>query len=397
MYPADQTELKSSLSFGSLVMTSSLRLLCLSTFVSLFLCCGSVNAALEAKQTPERIELEFWRAIEDSEDAAEFEAYLEAYPEGKFAALARVRARKFRKTSDSSPATQDQATDESAVPSAGIDAISSTAVDTETTASASAAGADGAEGSVKTEEDKQSTDVIEGVYRDCGLCPEIVDVPAGAFVMKGDGDGASGKEITFASDFSIARLEVTVREWQFCVDQGRCKENSRHADLPADTPATNLSWADANDYVDWISEFTSFQYRLPTEAEWEYVARGGSSSVYWWNDNDAAGNANCRDCGADWNKNHPTTATGLNANEFGVVGTLGGVSEWVQDCWNLNNSDIGENGAARLEGDCSQRVLRGGSWRHTVDKITVASRASYDATVRYVTNGFRIVRDRDFD
>ncbi len=337
----------------------------------------TAEAALEAKQTPQRIELEFWRAIQDSTDAAEFEAYLEAYPEGKFAALAKIRAKKFA----------TESTDSEPMPTPDDNAVNDDATAVSTDVQASEPGGD-------------ATVLPTGVYRDCGLCPAIVDVPAGAFDVGGK-DAASTTDaavsVTVSADLSIAREETSVGQWQFCVEQGFCKENPRHEGLAPETPAINLSWNDAIDYIDWLSEYTSFKYRLPTEAEWEYVARAGSETAYWWGDDDAQGKANCCDCEADWNKKTPVATATLLPNKFGLLGSLGGVSEWVQDCWNADSAGTQADAGARLDGDCTQRVLRGGSWRHTKDKITAASRASYDASVRYVTNGFRVIREKGME
>lgn len=341
-------------------------------------------AGVVEQQTPERIELEFWRAIKDSKDAQEFEAYLETYPNGKFAPLARIRARSLKK-SNPSP-SNSQSNNQSNGVAAGSPRPAKTAP-----AKAPAAN----DGTAKVAPRSDTPPVPTGNFRDCSVCPEMVDVNAGSFTMGAVDNPETGpvRNVSLGYPFSVSRFEVTVEQWSACVAEKGCKANTRHDGLESNTPATNLSFLDAQDYVAWLAEYTGRSYRLLSEAEWEYMARAGSASRFWWGDSVEEGLANCRDCGGQWDKKVPVGGTAVAANDFGIHGVSGGVSEWVTDCWRSGYVDAPVDGTANLDGDCNQRVLRGGSWRSTAKDVTPSSRFSYDRSVRYVTNGIRVALD----
>lgn len=234
-----------------------------------------------------------------------------------------------------------------------------------------------------------------GSFKDCAGCPEMVRLPAGGFAMGAkDGDRSEQPvhQVTLERPFAIGKFEVTAAEWALCVADGACPA-LRDTDERA--AARNVSWSEAAGYAEWLSGKTGKSYRLPSEAEWEYAARAGSSSRFWWGDELGEGRANCADCGGAWDRKHPLPIGSFGANGFGLADMLGGASEWVADCWAADYKKAPATGAARDEANCSQRVLRGGSWRSTGEEIGVSSRLGYDATVRYYTNGFRVVRDGD--
>jgi formylglycine-generating enzyme required for sulfatase activity len=236
-----------------------------------------------------------------------------------------------------------------------------------------------------------------GPLRDCELCPEMVSIPAGGFVMgrdRGDPSERPARRVTIARPFAIGRFEVTVAEWQACVEDGACKLKPP-ASASTKSPMQNLSFDDASQYAAWLSQETGRPYRLPSEAEWEYAARGGSSATYWWGDELGAAKANCSDCGGQWDRRRPAEVGSFAANGFGLNDTNGGIAEWVADCWAKSHEGAPVDGSARTETMCSSRVLRGGSWRNGKDEITSASRLGYDGVVRYYTNGVRVVRDLD--
>jgi len=240
-----------------------------------------------------------------------------------------------------------------------------------------------------------SASLPPGVYRDCGQCPEMVDMPSGQFNMGSTDDPSSSpvRAVSIDYSFAVARSEVTVGQWALCVEQAGCRENSRHAGIQADRPAINLSWEDATDYVAWLSEYTGRSYRMLSEAEWEFVARGGTANNYWWGSATANGLSDCRDCGGDWDKNAPKGPLGFPSNGFGIHGTSGGAQEWVMDCWSDNHENATGDGTAVVSAGCSERVLKGGSWRSKLPAITSYSRSTYEASVRYVTNGVRVALD----
>ena len=155
----------------------------------------------------------------------------------------------------------------------------------------------------------------------------------------------------------------------------------------------NVDWGDAQTYVKWLSGKTGKPYRLPSEAEWEYAARGGTSFRYWWGQEMVPVRASCKDCGGTVGKSSPPSVGTFPANPFGLFDMNGGVSEWVADCWNATYDGAPNDGSARTKGNCSRRVLRGGSWLDEHKYITATCRVFYDYDVRYPANGFRVALD----
>jgi formylglycine-generating enzyme required for sulfatase activity len=157
-------------------------------------------------------------------------------------------------------------------------------------------------------------------------------------------------------------------------------------------PVINVSWLDAKEYVTWLSQKTGQAYRLPTEAEWEYAARGGSSTPFWWGRTAGSRQANCRECSTG--QSEQTMPVGsYKPNPFGVFDTAGNAAEWVEDCWNDGYRGAPTDGSAWLKGECRLRVLRGGSFDSQSDYVRSNSRFRYDVDVRYSANGFRVVRE----
>ena len=139
-------------------------------------------------------------------------------------------------------------------------------------------------------------------FKDCSFCPSLVVVPKGEFTM-GSNEHPHEKpahKVKIPSPFAIGQYEVTIEEWDRCVDAGACRYRPEHNGSPKQ-PVGNLSWDDANAYVKWLSEKTGQIYRLPSEAEWEYAARAGTGKRFWWGDEAGSGKANCSDCGSGTN------------------------------------------------------------------------------------------------
>ena len=235
-----------------------------------------------------------------------------------------------------------------------------------------------------------------GGIKDCAQCPELVQIPAGVFSMGSQGGHWSERpvhRVTIAQPFALGKYEVTVGQWQACVDAGACASMPSMQNVTENSPVHDVHWNEVQNFLKWLSQMSGQTYRLPTEAEWEYAARGGTKTRYWWGDAIGARNANCEDCGGSWDRKTPAQVGSYEANPFGLHDMNGGVMEWVADCWYPDYQDAPTDGSARESGDCSQRVLRGGSWRNDQTYATVSSRLSYDRSVRYYTNGFRVARD----
>lgn len=171
-------------------------------------------------------------------------------------------------------------------------------------------------------------------------------------------------------------------------------------------PATCVNWRDAVAYSEWLSKHTGRKYRLPTEAEWEYVARGGSRTARFWGDDPvpACSYANVGDRSLkqllprsdhhECDDAHLYTAPvgTLRPNSFGVYDMLGNVWEWVQDCWGRLASTPAD-GSAVLTGNCAGRVMRGGAWNSSPNDARSAQRAGLPITARYSHFGFRVARE----
>jgi formylglycine-generating enzyme required for sulfatase activity len=223
----------------------------------------------------------------------------------------------------------------------------------------------------------------------------MVPLPGGSLQM-GSNEDASEKPVhqVTVRGFAIGRFPVTVGEWKQCVAARACRLDAEGDD---DLPVRNVSWNDAQEYVVWLAAVTRQPYRLPTEAEWEYAARGGTTTRFWWGNQMRPGAANCRDCGGTagaYDVQHPLKVGSFAPNPFGLHDMPGGVAQWVSDCWHRNYQNAPRDGSAWDAPNCRERVLRGGSWRHDSSYMRTAARSSYDAGVRYPAHGFRVVRSQ---
>ncbi|MCW9034604.1 MAG: formylglycine-generating enzyme family protein [Alphaproteobacteria bacterium] len=235
-------------------------------------------------------------------------------------------------------------------------------------------------------------------FRDCPECPEMVVVPKGAFVM---GDRASRDKrekpahiVFIPKPFAIGKYELTFENWQACIDDKGCtRVPDDHHWGREGRPVINIDFADVEQYMAWISKKTGATYRLPSEAEWEYAARGGTQTQYWWGDEVGEGRVNCRKCGTEWSGKKSAPVGSFPANPFGLHEMNGNIWEWVADCWNPTHEGAKSNGAARLDGDCRSRIIRGGSWYYFSKLSRAAYRYNNDARVFSYNIGFRALRE----
>lgn len=241
------------------------------------------------------------------------------------------------------------------------------------------------------------------VFRDCPQCPEMVVVPAGSFIM---GEAETRRlrpvhRVHISRPFAVGRLEVTLKQWDACVDGGPCstiprRESIRNYRLKGQpgalerTPVIDVSWRDAQMYADWLTRITGQRYRLLTDAEWEYAARAGTTTRWFCGDDLA-----CLD-GVAWyadnsgNNTHPVGSKG--ANPWGLYDVHGNVWEWVEDCWYDDYQAVPSDGSASTAGDCSMRVLRGGSWGSTAWTLRSANRFAEKFHRSMLSVGFRVAR-----
>ncbi len=246
--------------------------------------------------------------------------------------------------------------------------------------------------------------VFRDSLRSGGEGPEMVVVPAGSFTMgspsneagRGSDEGPQ-RTVSIPRAFAVGRYEVTWDDWAACVRGGGCASNPNPSDQGwgrGRRPVINVSWNDAQEYVRWLSSQTGETYRLLSEAEWEYAARAGSTGRYAWGDQEptcstsAANGANYSACSD--NRTHAVGS--YRANRFGLHDMHGNVWEWVEDCYADSYSGAPTNGSARTSGDCSRRVLRGGSWVVNPQLLRSANRIRNAPSNRYVVSGFRLAR-----
>ena len=261
------------------------------------------------------------------------------------------------------------------------------------------------------------------VFRDCPQCPEMVVVPAGKFTMgspkseSGHTDEKPQHEVSFAEPFAIGRFEVTFEQWDACTASGRCPKADDDGYGRGAYPAINVSWKDAQVYVAWLSEATGKRYRLPSEARFEYAARAGTSTPWFWGpEEDSFGSkkaceyANTHDeagkdahpmyvwshhqCNDGYPENAPTGK--YKPNAWGLYDMLGNVREWVEDCHQVGYAGAPADGSVRTHsGACEKRVVRGGAWIDGASTARAAYRYAETEEFRNYQVGFRVVRDLD--
>jgi formylglycine-generating enzyme required for sulfatase activity len=222
--------------------------------------------------------------------------------------------------------------------------------------------------------------------------PEMVSIPGGTFVMGSNLNPSEAPSHSVSiKPFAISKAVVTVRAWSQCVAAKACPVVE--IDENDDAPVTNVSFNDAQRFIAWLCEAAHTNFRLPTEAEWEYAARGGTHSKYWWGDDIQPGMINCKGCNGDQNARQTVRAEDFKPNPFGLHDMGGNVAQWVSDCWHKNYQGAVADGSAWVDsGYCVFHVIRSGSWRSAATDVRPASRDFYDGRIRYPTHGFRVAR-----
>jgi formylglycine-generating enzyme required for sulfatase activity/class 3 adenylate cyclase len=220
------------------------------------------------------------------------------------------------------------------------------------------------------------------------LIPEMVSLSGGTFAMGSD-DDPSEKPIHHVriKPFAISKFPVTVREWNACVAANSCTFVPTGKD---DAPVANLSWTDAQQFVEWLSKVTQKPFRLPSEAEWEYAARSGTRTKFWWGDQLQADTANCKGCNEPYDTSQPLKVGSLRPNPFGLYDMGGNIDQWVNDCWHKNYQGAPSDGSAWVDNNCVSHVIRSGSWKNDPSYVRPSNRDHYETSVRYPTHGLRV-------
>lgn len=277
-----------------------------------------------------------------------------------------------------------------------------------------------------------------------GTAPEMVVIPRGSFLMGAPtrsrtaaGAEQPQHEVAFATGFAAGRTEVTVAQFRAFVEasgyvpdanrlggasvydeangrmqmrEGVTWEDGYDGQRADDNdPVVNVSWNDANAYVKWLSQRTGKDYRLPTEAEFEYAERAGTTTLYWWGSGTPKQVVENLTGSGDRSPNHrswanafprysdgywgPAPVKSFLANPFGLFDIGGNVSEWVADCWHENYTRAPGDGSAWINPGCTDRVIRGGSWGSAPDQDRSSFRQGAPADARSGRVGFRVARD----
>ena len=373
-------------------------------------------------------EREFWATVKESKSPSDLEAYLKAYPEGEYAVLARFRRDKLLGLDDalyararSSGTAESYGEYLSSYPSGRHvgearerlkEAKAREREESERRARVAAERKERERAArekrekarrlkARVEELKRRMWPASEAFRDCPDCPEMVVMPASSFMMgspsheagRGDDEGPRHR-VTIEKPFAVGKYEVTFAEWDACVADGGCGGHR-----PEDEgwgrgrrPVINVNWDDAKAYVRWLNRKTGKQYRLPSEAEWEYAARAGTTTRYNWGDDIGRNRANCNGCGSRWDRKQTAPVGSFRANVFGLYDVHGNVLEWVEDCRNGNYQGALSDGSAWTDGGCTSRVLRGGSWFSGPRFLRSAFRYGNWAGNRFFYYGFRVAR-----
>jgi len=266
-----------------------------------------------------------------------------------------------------------------------------------------------AERLAREEAEKEEAERLKAgrAFRDCDVCPEMVVVPPGSYRMGSppseqgrDSDEGPAHQVNIAYSFAVGVHEVTFEEWDACVAGGGCNGHT-----PGDRgwgrgqrPVIDVSWEDAQSYLQWLSGKAGKSYRLLSESEWEYVARAGTTTPFHYGSTISTEQANYNgnytygSGGKGVSRGKTVAAGSFPPNAFGLHDVHGNVWEWVQDCVNVNYQGAPDNGSAWESGDCSRRVLRGGSWDLEPWLLRSANRGGNAAGNRNYSIGFRVAR-----
>jgi formylglycine-generating enzyme required for sulfatase activity len=345
---------------------------------------------------------EAWNATKDTTSIAVLELFIASYKDTYYAGLARLRIEELKKRQEAAELAANEAkknADEEARPKAQAEQQRLALQQQRADAARRDPALSVVPGSGKS-------------FRDCQACPEMVVVPAGHFTMGSPANEPNrfGEElqvlVSIARPFAVGVFAVTFDEWDACVVGGGCNGYQ-----PKDEgwgrgkrPVINVSWDDTKAYTAWLSHKTGMIYRLPSEAEREYFTRAGTTTPFWWGSSitpkqaNYDGSAELYEGGGSKGENRRRTVPvdSFNPNPWGLYNVHGNVWEWTEDCWNDSNSGNPGNGTARTTGDCSERMVRGGSWLDQPAFLRSANRIRYYGSHshdwRIYDRGFRVAR-----
>ena len=250
--------------------------------------------------------------------------------------------------------------------------------------------------------------------RSGGHGPEMVVIPAGRFRMGCDRgepgctrDRAPSRVVVFAAPFAMSKHEITFDDYdRYLSAKGGAGDGEAHDHGwgRGRRPVINVTWKQAVAYADWLTAQTGGRYRLPSEAEWEYAARAGTTTSWPWGDEPAPGRANCRDCGSRWGGERTAPAGSFPPNPWGLHDMQGNVYEMLLDCMRFTYKDAPTDGSAPetdwhsetdWRGNCKMYAARGGGWGSTSSYLRSSTRGYIERRTYGVWWGIRLVRELD--
>jgi formylglycine-generating enzyme required for sulfatase activity len=216
-------------------------------------------------------------------------------------------------------------------------------------------------------------------FRDCPECPEMVSIAAGHFLMGSPKDKSYYDEVpqhpVELPAFMLGKYAVTFEQWDACTAAGGCSKNPGDSGWGRGSrPVINVTWDDAQQYVRWLSRRTGHRYRLPSEAEWEYAARAGTTTAYYWGDDFSKGR--CAGCSAPYHGSKTAPAGSFAPNPWGLYDMVGEVWQWTQDPYHKDYSGAPADGRSWETGG-EARVLRGGAWYGEDSHVAMQTRSAY--------------------
>jgi formylglycine-generating enzyme required for sulfatase activity len=251
-------------------------------------------------------------------------------------------------------------------------------------------------------------------------CPQMIVVPAGEFLMGSTPEEVAAlkqrfpafgagfdrelpqRKVTISHALAVSRFAVTFDQWDACVVYGGCNPAGDAGWGRGKRPVINVNLDDVRHFAAWLSRLTGQPYRLLSEAEWEYAARAGTTTAYPWGGEVGKANANCRDCGSQWDGQRTAPVGSFKANAFGLFDMHGNVWQWVEDKWHRNYQGAPGDGSAWLGeepapgasaiGSTELGLLRGGSWNDDQRAVRSANREANYASIRFFNVGFRLAR-----
>lgn len=233
-------------------------------------------------------------------------------------------------------------------------------------------------------------------FKECAQdCPEMVVLPPGKFMM-GSPSGVPSSEspyhqVVINRAIAVSVSDVTFDEWNDCVRFGDCPKAADGGWGGGRRPVINVSWNGAKLYVAWLSKMTGKTYRLLSESEWEYAARAGTTTTYFWSDKIGTNNANCIGCGSRWDGQKPAPVNSFPPNRFGLYDMAGNVWQWVEDCYH-EGYGARNDGSALDARNCDYRTVRGGSWLDNYKDVRSSFRHGVAPDVKLSRMGFRVSR-----